>query len=74
MSAPGILSTGLSTSPDHSLRLQLEVAHHDEANEALAVDPREVSVVVKVMAIIRLMMANTPRRRMRGNCGVNMLS
>ncbi len=65
------MSTGLSTSPDHSLRLQLEVAHHDEDNEALAVDPREVSVVVKVMAII--MMANTPRRRMRGNCGVNML-
>ena len=57
------------------LCLQLEVAH--EANEAaaLAVDPREVSVVVvnlKVMAII--MMANTPRRRMRGNCAVNMLS
>ena len=52
------------------LCLQLEVAH--EANEALAVDPREVSVVVKVMAII--MMANTPRRRMRGNCGVNMPS
>ena len=38
------------------LCLQLEVAH--EANEALAVDPREVSVVVKVMAII--MMANAP--------------
>ena len=40
------------------LCLRLEVAH--EANEALAVDPREVPVVVKVMAII--MMANTPRR------------
>ena len=39
------------------LCLQLEVAHD---NEALAVDPqaREVSVVVKVMAII--MMANAP--------------
>jgi hypothetical protein len=33
---------------------------------------REVPVEAKVMAII--MMANTRRRRMRGNCAVNMLS